>query len=82
MAAALYRAEPSGIAGSAMGQAPLMAQPEGTENKVTCWGWWSQWSRGGAVCILAESGLRAEQAVCAEPFEWLSVEGDLIHCVF
>lgn len=64
MAAALYRAEPSGVAGSAMGQTPLMAQYEGTEkNKVMCWGWrvelgWGSlhpgrnWatSRAGCVC--------------------------------
>lgn len=63
MAAALYRAEPSGVAGSAMGQTPLMAQYEGTEkNKVMCWGGEWSWvgsqhpgriwatSRAGCVC--------------------------------
>lgn len=55
MAATLYRAEPSDVAGSTVGQAPLMAQPEGAENKVMCWG--VSGAGVGPVCVLAESGL-------------------------
>lgn len=80
MATALYRAEPSGVAGSTVVQASLMAQPEGAENKVMRWGasgaGWGQsasWQNLGykqsRLCVLRHlSG-----------FKWRC---DLIHCVF